>query len=65
MGAKTTQAWRLASAQHDRRRDQAHAAAGLTVLRFTHAQVTFEPEHVVDTLRAVTRRLGGIRIPVR
>jgi very-short-patch-repair endonuclease len=50
---------------HDRRRDQAHAAAGLAVLRFTHAQVTFEPEHVVDTLRAVTRRLGGIRIPVQ
>ena len=31
----------------DRRRDQAHAAAGLTALRFTHAQVTGEPEHVV------------------
>lgn len=50
---------------HDRRRDQAHAAAGLTVLRFTHAQVVFEPRHVEDTLRAVTRRLGLGRIPVR
>jgi very-short-patch-repair endonuclease len=50
---------------HDRRRDQAHAAAGLTVLRFTHAQVMFEPRHVEGTLRAVTRRLGLGRIPVR
>jgi very-short-patch-repair endonuclease len=50
---------------HDRRRDQVHAAAGLTVLRFTHAQVTFEPEHVVDTLREVTQRLRAARIPLR
>jgi very-short-patch-repair endonuclease len=50
---------------HDRRRDQAHAAAGLTVLRFTHAQIMFEPEHVEDTIRAVTHRLRAIRIPVR
>ena len=50
---------------HDRRRDQAHAAAGLTVLRFTHAQVVFEREQVEDTIRAVTHRLRGIRIPVR
>lgn len=42
----------------DRRRDQAHMAAGLTVLRFTHAQVKFEPEHVIATLRAVA---GTIR----
>ena len=27
----------------DRLRDQAHAAAGLTALRFTHAQVRYEP----------------------
>ena len=42
----------------DRVRDQAHAAAGLACLRFTHAQVTFEPGHVVRTLAAVavTRR---------
>jgi very-short-patch-repair endonuclease len=36
----------------DRERDQAHAAAGLTPLRFTHGQVKYEPEHVVRTLRA-------------
>ena len=30
----------------DRLRDQAHTAAGLTPLRFTHAQVRFEPGHV-------------------
>ena len=41
----------------DRVRDQAHAAAGLTPLRFTHAQVAFEPEHVQATLNAVVRRL--------
>ena len=43
----------------DRLRDQAHAAAGLTVLRFTHAQVKFEPRYVVATLRAVADRLRG------
>ena len=42
----------------DRRRDQAHAAAGLTVLRFTHAEVTGEPGHVIATLAAVAERLA-------
>lgn len=37
----------------DRRRDQAHTAAGLTTLRFTHAQVFYEPEDVEMTLAAV------------
>lgn len=37
----------------DRARDQALIAAGFTVLRFTHAQVTYEPDHVAETLRAV------------
>lgn len=37
----------------DRARDQALVSAGFTVLRFTHAQVTYEPEHVVGTLTAV------------
>lgn len=41
----------------DRLRDQAHAATGLTTLRFTHAQVRYEPDHVVTTLAAVARRL--------
>jgi very-short-patch-repair endonuclease len=37
----------------DRVRDQALTAAGLTVLRFTHAQVRYDPEHVLTTLRMV------------
>jgi very-short-patch-repair endonuclease len=42
----------------DRVRDQTHAAAGLTPLRFTRAQVRFEPDHVRATLAAVAGRLG-------
>jgi very-short-patch-repair endonuclease len=42
----------------DRRRDQAHTAAGLTQLRFTHWQVRFDPQHVVETLARVARRLA-------
>jgi very-short-patch-repair endonuclease len=41
----------------DRLRDQTHAAAGLASLRFTHAQVRFEPRHVEATLRRVARHL--------
>jgi very-short-patch-repair endonuclease len=41
----------------DRERDQAHTAAGLTQLRFTHAQVFRDPVRVGRTLRAVVRRL--------
>jgi hypothetical protein len=47
----------------DRVRDQAHLAAGLTPLRFTHAQVAFEPEHVGSVLGAVARRLARGRTP--
>jgi len=43
---------------NDRRRDQAHLAAGLTPLRFTHAQIRYEPEHVEAVLRAVAARLS-------
>jgi hypothetical protein len=43
----------------DRRRDQAHAVAGLTVLRFTRAQVKFEPRHVEEVLRTVAQRLAA------
>jgi very-short-patch-repair endonuclease len=39
----------------DRLRDQAHTAAGLSSLRFTHWQVRHEPAHVVRTLRAAIR----------
>lgn len=45
----------------DRIRDQAHAAAGLTPLRFTHAQITQDPAHVQATLAAVARRLGHVQ----
>jgi len=41
----------------DRLRDQAHTAAGLTTLRFTRAQVRFEPGYVQTTLAAVVGRI--------
>jgi very-short-patch-repair endonuclease len=41
----------------DRVRDQTHAAAGLTPLRFTHAQIAFDADRVTATLAAVARRL--------
>ena len=43
--------------QKDRRRDQAHVSAGLTVLRFTHSQIKYEPDHVRALLARVARRL--------
>ncbi|HET8975041.1 MAG TPA: type IV toxin-antitoxin system AbiEi family antitoxin domain-containing protein [Solirubrobacterales bacterium] len=49
----------------DRERDQAHAAAGLTPLRFTHAQVARQPGRVAAILEAVTRRLDAARVPDR
>jgi hypothetical protein len=42
----------------DRLRDQAHTAAGLTPLRFTHEQVRYEPEHVLAVLTATARVLA-------
>jgi very-short-patch-repair endonuclease len=42
----------------DRRRDQAHTAAGLTPLRFTHAQVRFEARQVGETLATTSARLS-------
>jgi very-short-patch-repair endonuclease len=50
---------------NDRVRDQTHVAAGLTVLRFTHAQVSFDPERVKAILAAVTRRAGRWPRPAR
>ena len=41
----------------DRLRDQTHTAAGLICLRFTHAQVRYEPARVERTLADVARRL--------
>ncbi len=47
-----------AQQKKDHERDQAHTAAGLTTLRFTHGQIKYEPERVVRTLRATaTHRL--------
>jgi hypothetical protein len=45
----------------DRLRDQAHTAAGLSQLRFTHEQVRYEPDRVQATLTSTTRwlRSGG------
>jgi very-short-patch-repair endonuclease len=40
----------------DRRRDQDHTAAGLTTLRFTHAQIAFEADRVTAILIKVARR---------
>lgn len=42
----------------DRLRDQAHTAAGLTQLRFTHEQVRYEPARVLAVLRATAERIG-------
>jgi very-short-patch-repair endonuclease len=36
----------------DRRRDQDHFAAGVRQLRFSHAQIKFDPDHVTRVLRA-------------
>jgi very-short-patch-repair endonuclease len=40
----------------DRLRDQAHTAAGLTQLRFTHEQVRYEPEYVTRILAQTASR---------
>jgi very-short-patch-repair endonuclease len=47
----------------DARRDQAHIAAGLVPLRFTHTQITYEAREVERTLRRVAsqcRRRGPL-----
>jgi very-short-patch-repair endonuclease len=45
----------------DRLRDQAHTAAGLTTLRFTHAQIRYDPAYVETMLRRVAVRLTRAR----
>lgn len=53
-----------AQQSRDRLRDQTHAAAGLTALRFTEAQVRHEPDRVRATLETVASRLraqAGLR----
>jgi very-short-patch-repair endonuclease len=42
----------------DRLRDQAHTAAGLTQLRFTHEQVRYEPAYVVRILAQTASRFA-------
>jgi len=42
----------------DRLRDQAHTAAGLTQLRFTHEQVRYEPEYVRGILAQTASRFA-------
>jgi very-short-patch-repair endonuclease len=42
----------------DHRRDQAHAAAGLTTLRFPEEQIRYEPTEIARRLAAVARRLA-------
>lgn len=42
----------------DRLRDQAHTAAGLTQLRFTHEQVRYEPDYVRKVLAQTASRLA-------
>jgi very-short-patch-repair endonuclease len=48
-----------AQQSRDRRRDQALTAAGFTVLRFTHAQIRYEPEYVGRLLGAVADRIAA------
>jgi hypothetical protein len=43
----------------DRLRDQVHTSHGLTTLRFTHAQVKYEPAHVKRVLLATIKRLAS------
>jgi very-short-patch-repair endonuclease len=43
----------------DHRRDQAHARAGLTTLRFSESQIRYRPDEVTRTLVAVARRLSS------
>ncbi|MBA3301335.1 MAG: DUF559 domain-containing protein [Thermoleophilaceae bacterium] len=40
-----------AAQTRDRLRDQAHFAAGVRTLRFTHHQIAYDPGHVVGVLR--------------
>jgi very-short-patch-repair endonuclease len=48
-----------AQQRRDTERDQAHAMAGLLPLRFTHAQIAYEPRHVRRVLEAVRARAAS------
>jgi very-short-patch-repair endonuclease len=62
-----TDGWRYhrtPSAQtRDALRFQAHTAAGLTPLRFSHYQVKYEPRHVLDILKKTVANLRGHPAP--
>jgi very-short-patch-repair endonuclease len=47
-----------ATQARDNRRAQAHVAAGLTHLRFSHYEISYEPKRVVATLRRTIERLS-------
>jgi hypothetical protein len=57
-----TDGWRYhrtpAAQTRDALRFQAHTAAGLTPLRFSHWQVKHEPDHVLNILRRTAAHLG-------
>jgi very-short-patch-repair endonuclease len=50
-----------AQQKKDHQRDQIHAVAGLTTLRFTAAQVRYEPDRVRRTLATIAARLARAR----
>ncbi len=56
-----TDGWRYhrtpAAQTRDALRFQAHTAAGLTPIRFSHYQVKYEPRHVLDVLRKTATHL--------
>jgi len=58
-----TDGWRYhrtpAAQTRDALRFQAHTAAGLTPLRFSHWQVKYEPRHVLNILSRTAARLPG------
>jgi very-short-patch-repair endonuclease len=43
----------------DARRDQAHLAAGITPVRYSHAQITYEPDYVERSLRTIASKLAA------
>jgi hypothetical protein len=53
-----------ASQTRDAKRDNAHVAAGLTRLRFTHWQVRYDPAYVRNILTRTAANLGTPTFPV-
>lgn len=58
-----TDGWRYhrtpATQTRDALRFQTHTAAGLTPIRFSHWQVKYEPDHVLNILRSTAAHLRG------